>query len=114
MQVSLFLKDLTKSTYPCRLRFKIEGFGITIQSKNNNFYVAPLSLNGGELSTFSGADLEPYLNPKNLIFQGLDQTAFSRKGVSCPKEFTASAWRCWIITNAAWFPITETPYYPYS
>ncbi|MGB4773794.1 MAG: fibronectin type III domain-containing protein, partial [Daejeonella sp.] len=84
MQVRLFLKDLTKNNYPCRLRFKLEGFGITIQNKND-FYAQPIYLNAGELSTFSGSDLEVYFNPKNLVLQGLDQTAFSRNGGKLPE-----------------------------
>ncbi|MGB4773936.1 MAG: fibronectin type III domain-containing protein, partial [Daejeonella sp.] len=84
MQVRLFLKDLTKTNYPCRLRFKLEGFGITIQNKND-FYVQPFYLNPGELSTFSGSDLEPYFNPKNLVFQGLNPADYSRNGGKLPE-----------------------------
>ncbi|MGB4773551.1 MAG: fibronectin type III domain-containing protein, partial [Daejeonella sp.] len=84
MQVNLFLKDLTKSNYPCRLRFKLEGFGITIQNKND-FYVQPFYLNPGELITFSGSDLESYFNPKNLVFQGLNPADYSRNGGKLPE-----------------------------
>ncbi|MGB4774869.1 MAG: fibronectin type III domain-containing protein, partial [Daejeonella sp.] len=72
------------TNYPCRLRFKLEGFGITIQNKND-FYVQPFYLNPGELVTFSGSDLEPYFNPKNLVFQGLDLNSFSRSGGKLPE-----------------------------
>lgn len=84
LQVNLFLKDLSKPNYPCRLRIKMEGFGITIQSKND-FYAPELLLNGGELAVFSGQDLAPYFNPQNLVFNGLNQTAFVRNGGKLPE-----------------------------
>ncbi|WP_423147394.1 fibronectin type III domain-containing protein [Rubrolithibacter danxiaensis] len=84
MQVNLFLKDLTKSNYPCRLRLRIEGFGMSIQSKND-FYVSPVYLSGGEMRMLSGADLIPYLQPSNLIFQGLDMGNFNRNGGKLPE-----------------------------
>ncbi|MGB4774437.1 MAG: fibronectin type III domain-containing protein, partial [Daejeonella sp.] len=39
----------------------------------------------GELSTFSGSDLEPYFNPKNLVFQGLNPADYSRNGGKLPE-----------------------------
>lgn len=80
LQVTLFLKDLSKSNYSCRLRLRIEGAGITVQSKND-FFVQPLQLNGGELYTFSGTELAPYLNPKNLIFQGVGSSGRIPEGM---------------------------------
>ncbi|PWS28680.1 hypothetical protein DHW03_02200 [Pedobacter yonginense] len=106
LQVNLFLKDLTKTNYACRLRIKIEGFGITIQSKND-FSVAAILLNGGELSVISGADLEPYLNPQNLVFQGLSQSEFARNGGKLPEgiyRFTVEVidyYRKSLVSNSA-------------
>jgi|GEM_PF-2246791 len=106
LQVNLFLKDLTKTNYPCRLRIKIEGFGITIQSKND-FNVPALFLNGGELSVITGADLEPYLSPQNLVFQGLNQTEFARNGGKLPEgiyRFTVEVidyYRKSLVSNSA-------------
>ncbi|PWS28677.1 hypothetical protein DHW03_02185 [Pedobacter yonginense] len=106
LQVNLFLKDLTKTNYACRLRIKIEGFGITIQSKND-FSVPAILLNGGELSVISGADLEPYLNPQNLVFQGLSQSEFARSGGKLPEgiyRFTVEVidyYRKSLVSNSA-------------
>lgn len=84
MQVHLLLKDLATPEYRCRLRFKIEGFGITMQSKAD-FYTPPVILNGGEMLTLSGPDLAVYLNPQNLLIQGLDNSAFTRQGAKLPE-----------------------------
>ncbi|MBC6111944.1 fibronectin type III domain-containing protein [Pedobacter fastidiosus] len=106
LQVNLFLKDLTKTNYPCRLRIKIEGFGITIQSKND-FNAPALFLNGGELSVITGADLEPYFNPQNLVFQGLNQTEFTKNGGKLPEgiyRFTVEVidyYRKSLVSNSA-------------
>ncbi|WP_113637147.1 fibronectin type III domain-containing protein [Nubsella zeaxanthinifaciens] len=106
LQLNLFLKDLTKTNYQCRLRLKIEGLGITIQSKND-FPVVPLTLNGGELSTFSGSELASYLNPQNLVFQGIDETEIRRNGGKLPEglyRFTIEVqdyYRRTVVSNAA-------------
>lgn len=84
MQVHLLLKDLTESNYKCRLRLKIEGIGITLQSKTG-FYVPPILINGGEMITISGPELAPYLNPQNLLIQGLDNSAFTKNGAKLPE-----------------------------
>ena len=78
--VNLFLKDLNKSNYPCRLRFKIDGAGLTISSKTST-YVPPVFLNGGEGKTLQGADLAPYFNPQNLDFAGLNASSFKAGGL---------------------------------
>ena len=106
LQLNLFLKDLTKTNYQCRLRLKIEGLGITIQSKND-FPVVPLTLNGGELGTFSGSELASYLNPQNLVFQGIDETEIRRNGGKLPEglyRFTIEVqdyYRRTVVSNAA-------------
>ncbi len=84
MQVHLLLKDLTISDYKCRLRIKIEGFGVTLQSKPG-FYTAPIILQGGEMITLSGPDLAVYLNPQNLLIQGLDNSALTKQGAKLPE-----------------------------
>ncbi|NIG56001.1 fibronectin type III domain-containing protein [Chitinophaga sp. Cy-1792] len=84
MQVHLLLKDLTESNYKVRLRIKIEGPGITLMSKTG-FYVAPIYINGGEMITISGPDLATYLNPQNLLIQGLDNSAFTKDGAKLPE-----------------------------
>jgi len=84
MQVHLLLKDLTEFNYKCRLRLKIEGPGITLQSKAG-FYVPPIILNGGEMTTISGPELADYFNPQNLFIQGLDNNAFTKNGAKLPE-----------------------------
>ncbi|MCF6404143.1 fibronectin type III domain-containing protein [Chitinophaga filiformis] len=84
MQVHLLLKDLTVSDYKCRLKIKIEGFGVTLQSKPG-FYTAPIILQGGEMITLSGPELATYLNPQNLLIQGLDNSALTKEGAKLPE-----------------------------
>ncbi|SHN38805.1 fibronectin type III domain-containing protein [Chitinophaga sp. CF418] len=84
MQVHILLKDLTVSDYKCRLRIKIEGFGVTLQSKPG-FYTAPIILQGGEMISLSGPDLATYLNPQNLLIQGLDNSALTKQGAKLPE-----------------------------
>ncbi|HEY0899705.1 MAG TPA: fibronectin type III domain-containing protein [Sphingobacteriaceae bacterium] len=84
LKVHLLLKDLTKTDYPVRLKLRIEGLGITVVSKNS-FYTPPIVLNAGQATSVSGADLQPYFDPRNLLFQGLDVKAFTRQGGKLPE-----------------------------
>ncbi|MBC8054608.1 MAG: fibronectin type III domain-containing protein [Sphingobacteriaceae bacterium] len=84
LQLDLFLKDLTKNNYPFRLRVRIEGFGITISSKPD-FSVTPLYLNSGEMRVIYGDELSIYLDPANLVFQGLDLNSFQAAGGKLPE-----------------------------
>lgn len=84
LQLSLFLRDLTKNNYPCKVSLKIEGFGITISS-NPNINPSPIYLNAGQLKVITGDELYPYLNPANLVFQGLSYQAFQNSGGKLPE-----------------------------
>lgn len=84
LKVNLFLKDLTKADHPFRLKLKIEGFGITIVSKNN-FYTPPIYLTGGQMRVLSGPELQDYFNPQNLMFQGIDLKTFNQNGAKLPE-----------------------------
>ncbi|RPD42467.1 hypothetical protein EG028_04640 [Chitinophaga barathri] len=117
MQVHLLLKDLTESNYKIRLRFRIEGLGVTLLSKNN-FYVPPIVVNGGEMIMISGSDLAPYLNPQNLQIQGLDLNKFTRDGGKLPEgiyRFTVEALdytRNNVVSNAGTAIISTFLSYP--
>lgn len=117
MQVTLLMKDLSETNYKCRLRLKIEGFGSTLQSKAA-FYTAPILLNGGEMVTLSGPDLAPYLDPKNLLIQGLDNSQLTRNGAKLPEgiyKFTVEVLdytRNNVISNAANAVISTFLSYP--
>jgi hypothetical protein len=84
LKVNLFLKDLTKTNYPVRLKLTIDGFGTTITSKNE-FYTPPIYLDGGQLRTVAGPELQDYLNTKNLVFQGIDASTFRQNGAKLPE-----------------------------
>jgi len=117
MQVHLLLKDLTTTNYKCRLRITIEGFGITLQSKTE-FYTAPILLNGGEMTTLSGADLAPYLNPQNLLIQGIDNNEFIRKGSKLPEgiyKFSVEVMdygRKYVVSNTSFAVVSTFLSYP--
>ncbi|MBY0436500.1 MAG: hypothetical protein K2U26_20595, partial [Cyclobacteriaceae bacterium] len=79
MQVQLLLKDLTTFDYRVKLRFKIEGVGITIAT-TPGFSGPPLLLQGGAPLLLTSFELQPYLNPANLEFAGLSKADFVRTG----------------------------------
>jgi hypothetical protein len=117
MQVHLLLKDLTTTNYKCRLKITIEGFGITLQSKTE-FYTAPILLNGGEMTTLSGADLAPYLNPQNLLIQGIDNNEFIRNGSKLPEgiyKFSVEVMdysRKYVVSNTSFAVVSTFLSYP--
>jgi TANFOR domain-containing protein len=79
LSLVLFLKDLNHAEYRVRLRFSIEGNGISI-STNPQYLPPPIILQGGVPLSLSGPELAEYLNPFNLTFAGLTRQEFQRTG----------------------------------
>jgi hypothetical protein len=117
MQVHLLMKDLTETGYKCRLQLTIEGLGISLKSKTG-FYVPPILLHGGEMTTISGSDLAPYLNPQNLLTQGLDYNDFLHNGSKLPEgiyKFTIQVLdytRNTVVSNASVAIVSTALDYP--
>ncbi|GAL86825.1 hypothetical protein MYP_4055 [Sporocytophaga myxococcoides] len=81
--VSLLFNDANISTYNVKLQLTIEGVGIKIQSKPDGYYPA-IALTSGMMERLSGADLAPYFDPNNLIFQGITKEQY-QKNASLPE-----------------------------
>ena len=82
-QVNLFLNDFNEPEYDVRLKLRITGNGINLET-NPNYQPAPLTLQpGGNLLV--GADLVDYFNPQNLITNGIDPAELLENGGGLPE-----------------------------
>ncbi|WNB17087.1 fibronectin type III domain-containing protein [Marivirga arenosa] len=77
--LNVFLNDINRSELQVRLRLKIEGQGILIETKPE-YLPAPLNLQGGVPERLVASDLAPYFQPQNLNFNGLTRLQFERSG----------------------------------
>ncbi len=84
LKLNLLLADRNEPVYQVRLNMTIEGAGITLRLKQN-INAEPIVLTGGAPVIISGADLEPYMNPQNLDFQGVSASAFVSSGGKLPE-----------------------------
>lgn len=81
--VNLFMNDFNEPEYDVRLQVSIEGNGISLVS-NPGFLPAPTTVNpGGNLLT--GSDLEEYLNPVNMIVNGINPVELLENGSGLPE-----------------------------
>ncbi len=78
--VLLFFNDFTYPVYDVRLKVKIEGQGITIQSKPY-YYTSAISLIPGQPMQLSGGDLAGLLNSNNLDFTGISKSQYETRKV---------------------------------
>jgi hypothetical protein len=69
LSLMLLLQAEDKFELPVRLRLRIEGAGLTIQTRPD-YLPSPIYLQNGLPEYFSGADLSEYLEPTNLLFSG--------------------------------------------
>ena len=76
---TIMFNDPVKPDLQVKLRFTIEGQGITIQTKPE-FLPPPLFIQAGIPEQFTSVDFADYFNPNNLNFQGLDRGAFIKSG----------------------------------
>lgn len=76
---TILFNDPVKPDLQVKLRFTIEGQGITIQTKQE-FLPPPLFIQAGIPEQFTSVDFADYFNPNNLNFQGLDRGAFIKSG----------------------------------
>jgi TANFOR domain-containing protein len=77
--LNIFLTDPARTDLNVRLRLRIEGQGIRIETKQE--YIAPpLTLNGGIPLQLISADLAAYFEPRNLNFTGITQREYEQRG----------------------------------
>ena len=91
MAVTLLLRDANEPFYDVRLRVRIKGVGIQIESKPN-FTTPPISLQTGLPLTLQNEDLAAYLDPKNLSFQGITRQQFEQTG-ALPEGLYEISWQ---------------------
>ena len=71
--------DLNKPTLQVRLRMSIQGQAAKLISRDNVYYPS-ISLDGGVPTRISLADLAPYFNADNLIFEGITRAQYVQSG----------------------------------
>ncbi|MDX1627465.1 MAG: fibronectin type III domain-containing protein, partial [Fulvivirga sp.] len=79
LALNIFLGDLNRQDLQIRLRLRIEGNGIRVESKPE-YLPPPILLQGGVPERLTAADLEPYFRPENLNFQGITRQQFEQTG----------------------------------
>jgi len=77
--VNIFLTDVSRTDLNIRLRLRIEGQGIKIETKPE--FVPPLlTVHGGAPLQLISSDLVDYFEPRNLNFSGISQREYEQKG----------------------------------
>jgi hypothetical protein len=77
LALNIFLNDINRPELQTRLRLRIEGQGILIETKAE-FLPQPLILQGGMPERLISSDLAPYFLPENLNFSGSTRQQFER------------------------------------
>jgi hypothetical protein len=78
LMLQIRLNDPTVTDYNVKLRFIIEGVGITIRTRQTAVVPAITLQGGGVPQTFFGEDLEEYFRVENLDFAGLSRREYQR------------------------------------
>ncbi|HEY5823957.1 MAG TPA: fibronectin type III domain-containing protein [Cyclobacteriaceae bacterium] len=78
MALNVYLADVNRPDLSVRLRLRIEGSGIRIETKQE-FLPAPMTIHGGVPLRLIGADLADYFDPRNLNFSGITQREYEQK-----------------------------------
>jgi hypothetical protein len=71
-------RDLTKASYQIRLQVSIALNGSVIMRTSRTFNPPPITLDPGIPMVIRGADLQPYLDSRNLDFIGYSRTEYER------------------------------------
>lgn len=80
LKALIYLTDFSNPVYDIKLKVKIEGQGITIQSKPF-YYSNAFSLMPGQPLQLSGSDLSGLLNSNNLDFSGISKSQYELRKV---------------------------------
>jgi hypothetical protein len=110
LRITLLQNDQVNASYDVRLRLKIEGSGVKIQT-SPDFNTVPILLTNGIPELLNGLDLAAYLAPNALQFQGITREQYRRRaaipdgfyrfsvqvfdyrtGVALSEEASTSAW----------------------
>src|SRR3954465_3982664 len=78
LKLFVLFSDFTKPAYSIKLKIKISGQGITLQSKSY-FYSQAFSVQPGVPLEISGSDLAELLSTNNLDFSGISLKQYEEK-----------------------------------
>ncbi|MCB0497335.1 MAG: hypothetical protein KDC79_14435 [Cyclobacteriaceae bacterium] len=79
LALNVFLGDVNRPELQVKLRLRIEGQGIRLETKPE-YLPPPLILQGGVPERLISTDLADYFQPQNLNFQGITRQQFERTG----------------------------------
>ena len=85
MGITLLNKDLATPLLSVYLQLKLEGPGITLQTRAGYRSPASVLLTAGVPQMLGGAEIADLLQPANLDFQGLDRNRFLQAGQLLPE-----------------------------
>jgi hypothetical protein len=120
MHVLMLFTDFSRPAYDVKLKIKLEGQGITIQSPAH-YYSGPFTLEPGVPSLLTGSDLSGLLNANNLEFSGITRQQYDQRKV-LPEGFytiTITAYDFLnplpiVVSNEgitqAWMVLNDPPY----
>ena len=71
IRLTLLFNDFNEASFDVRLRFSLEGNGITIRSKDEFIPAQPITLVPGAPTLLTSSDLTEYVEVNNLNFSGV-------------------------------------------
>jgi hypothetical protein len=80
LRVFLTFMDFSQPVYDVKLKFKLTGNNVTIQSKSW-YYSGPFTLEPGVPLMLSGSDLSGMLNSANLDYSGINPAQYNQTKV---------------------------------
>jgi hypothetical protein len=118
--VFMLFTDFSRPAYDVKLKIKIEGQGIVMQSLSW-FYSGPVTLEPGVPVLLSGTDLADLLNENNLEFSGITRQQYDQRKV-LPEGFYTITITAYDYLNSlpvvvsnegitqAWMVLNDPPY----
>lgn len=89
LRIFLTFTDFSQPTYDVKLKFKLEGNNVAIQSKSW-YYAGPFTLEPGVPLMLSGSDLSGLLNSANLDYTGINLAQYNQSKVLPEGFYTIS------------------------
>lgn len=120
LKALILFTDFTKPSYNVKLKFKLSGQGITIESKPF-YFSGPVNLQPGIPLQLSGTELADLLNPNNLNFSGISLADYNQRKV-LPEGFYEICFTAYDYNNpsniqvsqqscaTAWMMLSDPPY----
>lgn len=100
LQIQLLHKDFATPNTDVYLECKIEGTGITLQTRTGFRSTSQFALQAGVPYALEGADIADVLDPVNLDIQGLEKTNFLKSGTVFPEGIYRFSFRALDVNTA--------------